>query len=431
MSGALALYRLLSGAATPLVRSHLGRRARIGREDAARLGERFGQASAPRPAGPLVWLNAASVGEANSILPLASELVAAHPGSHALLTTGTVTSANLMARQLPSDMLHQYVPVDLPAAVDRFLDYWRPDLVLWTESEFWPNLILAIASRHIPLALVQGRISERTFRRWRRFPAPIHEMLAAFALCLGQTKEDAARLEALGASSVATVGNLKFAAAPLAADAQALQELRQAFDARPRWVAASTHAGEEAIVADVHRRLARRAGDLLTVIVPRHPARGDEIAALLAERSLNVARRSRHEPIGADTAIYLADTMGELGLWYRLADVVFVGGSLGGLGGGHNPLEPARLGAAILHGRGMSSFAEIAAGLAAAGASRRVGDAAELADTVGRLLLDDAAACRRMGAAALAYAESQAGALERVLEALAPLTKVLDRRSAA
>jgi 3-deoxy-D-manno-octulosonic-acid transferase len=424
----LRAYGALAGAATPLVRRHLLRRAAAGKEEAARLGERFGRPGLARPSGPLVWLHAASVGEAVSILPLARRLIAPHPGSHALITTGTVTSATLLAQQLPARVLHQYAPVDLPAAAEGFLRHWRPDLVLWVESEFWPNLIRAIARRGTPLALVNGRVSERAFRRWRRFKPPIREMLGAFSPCLGQTPQDAARLEALGARHAACVGNLKFSAPPLAGDDTALERFRCALGTRPRWLAASTHAGEEEIVAEVHRRLTARAGDLVTMIVPRHPERGGEIAALLAAQGLKAAQRSLAQPITPDTQVYLADTIGELGLWYRLADVVFVGGSLAA-GGGHNPLEPARLGAAILHGPGMSSFAEIAADMTAAGASRTVADAGELATVVSELLFDDAAGRRAMAAAALAYAESEAGALDRVLDALAPLTESLRERA--
>ena len=430
MSAVLCAYRMLADLATPLVRWHLSRRAAAGKEEAARIGERFGRAGLPRPVGSLVWLHAASVGEAISILPLAARLTASHPQCHALVTTGTVTSAALLAQQLPPRVMHQYAPVDLPAAAKRFLGHWRPDLILWTESEFWPNLLGAIAHRGIPLALVNGRVSERAFRRWQRFPTPIRAMLGAFSLCLGQTPRDAARLQILGAARVVCVGNLKFSAAPLPADAEMLESFRRALAMRPRWLAASTHAGEEAVVAEAHRRLNQRAGDVVTFIAPRHPERGPEIVALLASLGLKTAQRSLGQALEADTQVYLADTIGELGLWYRLAEVVFVGGSLTAPGG-HNPLEPARLGAAVLYGPGMSSFAEIAAGMRAAGASRTVADAGELADAVGKLLFDDATGRRAMAAAAKAYAESEAGALERVLDALAPLTAALDKRSAA
>ncbi|HUN53129.1 MAG TPA: 3-deoxy-D-manno-octulosonic acid transferase [Candidatus Sulfotelmatobacter sp.] len=430
MSVVLRAYRSLAELAAPLVRWHLSRRATAGKEEAARIGERFGRAGLPRPAGSLVWLHAASVGEAVSILPLAARLTASHPQCHALVTTGTVTSAVLLAQQLPPRVMHQYAPVDLPAAADRFLDHWRPDLILWAESEFWPNLLGAIAHRGIPLALVNGRVSERAFRRWQHFKTSIRSMLGAFSLCLGQTPQDAARLQRLGAARAACVGNLKFSAAPLSADAETLESFRRALAMRPRWLAASTHAGEEAIVAEAHRRLQQRAADVVTFIAPRHPERGGEIAALLAGLGLKTARRSLGQALEADTQVYLADTIGELGLWYRLADVVFVGGSLAA-DGGHNPLEPARLGAAVLHGPGMASFAEIAAGMRAAGAGRTVADAGELADAVGGLLFEDAAGRRAMAAAAKAYAESQAGVLDRVIEALAPLTAALDKRSAA
>jgi len=420
MSILLRLYRAAAALAAPLVRRHLARRAAAGKEDPARLGERFGHAGRPRPPGPLIWLHAASVGEATSVLPLAHVLVAQHPALHVLITTGTVTSAALLAQQLPAGLLHQFAPVDLPAAAAGFLDHWRPDLVLWTESEFWPNLIGEIARRKLPLVLVNGRMSERAFRRWRRFNAPFRQMLGAFSLCLAQTRQDAARLTALGAANVQFLGNLKFSTPPLPADAGELAALTAAVGRRPCWLAASTHPGEEAMVAEVHRRLAATLPDLLTLLVPRHPQRGPEIAALLEGLGLTCRRRGLGQGISPDTQVYLADTIGELGLWYRLAPVVFVGGSIS-VGGGHNPLEPARLGAAILHGPGMSSFAEIAADMTAAGASLVVSDATELAAAVGRLLSGDGVARRAMASAAGNYAGSQADTLSRILVAIAPL----------
>ncbi|HYM33471.1 MAG TPA: 3-deoxy-D-manno-octulosonic acid transferase [Candidatus Cybelea sp.] len=417
---ALSLYRAMANLSAPLVRAHLARRAASGKEDGARLGERLGEASRPRPSGPLLWFHAASMGEAASILPLVARLLSNAAGLNVMVTTGTVTSAALLEDQLPRGAFHQYVPVDLPAAVDAFLDHWRPDAVLWTESEFWPNLIHGIASRHLPLALINGRVSARAFRRWSRFPGPIRAMLAPFRLCLAQTADDAARLRALGAGNVICVGNLKFAAPPLAADEAELARLRVLLGTRPRWLAASTHAGEESAAVAVHRRLAPRLPGLLTIIAPRHPARGAEVAALAAAAGLTVARRGDGAPPNADTGVYVADTIGELGLWYRLADVVFVGGSLVPFGG-HNPLEPARLGCAILHGPHMSSFADMAAAMTASGASRMVADTDALGAEVELLLSDGQARRGAMASAARAYADGQAGTLDRVLEAIAPL----------
>lgn len=417
-----ALYRILTILAGPLIWWHLRRRLKRGKEDPARFGERLGRPGLPRPEGRLVWLHGASVGEALSLLPLVERL-AARPGLAVLVTTGTVTSAALMAERLPPGALHQYVPVDRPAWVKRFLDHWRPDLVLWAESDFWPNLLDAIDVRSIPLVLVQGRISPRSFAKWQRAPAFIRRMLAAFSLCLGQTPGDAERLAALGAARALCLGNLKMAVPPLPADEAELARLRRLIGVRPLWLAASTHPGEEALAARVHRALAPRFPGLLTIVAPRHPDRGAEAAAEIAALGLSVTRRAAGE--GPEADLYLADTMGELGLFYRLAPIVFMGKSLLAEGG-QNPFEPARLGAAVLFGPRMSNFPEMAPAMTACGGAEQVPDEAGLADAVARLLADPALLARRRDAAS-AWAESEAHVLDAVLDALAPF---LDRPDA-
>ncbi|MBX9634576.1 MAG: 3-deoxy-D-manno-octulosonic acid transferase, partial [Magnetospirillum sp.] len=333
------LYRALTILGGPLIGRYLNRRMARGKEDPARFGERLGQPGLPRPQGVLIWLHAASVGESLSLLPLVERLVA-RPGTHVLMTTGTVTSAQLMAERLPPGAIHQFVPVDRPAFVHAFLDHWHPDLVLWAESDFWPNLLDGIRRRAIPLVLVQGRISPKSFANWQRAPGFIRRILSAFTLCLGQTPGDAERLAALGAAKVACVGNLKMAVPPLPGDEAELARLRHAIGVRPLWLAASTHPGEEAAMARVHSALVARFPGLLTVIVPRHPHRGADIVDELSAMGLSVSLRSLGAgPMGD---IHIADTMGELGLFYRLAPIVFMGKSLGAQGG-QNPFEPARL----------------------------------------------------------------------------------------
>ncbi|MEX0814386.1 MAG: glycosyltransferase N-terminal domain-containing protein, partial [Dongiaceae bacterium] len=383
----IGAYRRLSGLAAPALRLYLAARAHRGKEDPARLGERLGRPSRARPEGKLLWLHAASVGEAASALALLRRLAQARPEAALLLTTGTLASARFIAGRLPEGALHQYLPLDCTAWVRRFLDHWRPDLAIWIESELWPNLIVETRARGVPTALVNGRLSERSFRRWRRAPGLAAELLGGFAVVLGQDPAQTERLAALGAFAATCAGNLKFAAEPLPADPAALADLRRAVAGRPSWLAASTHPGEEEIVAAAHARLAASWPGLLTVIAPRHPARGGAIHRLLVDRGLSVARRSRGEPIGPATEIYLADTVGELGLFYRIAGVAFLGGSLVGHGG-HNPLEPARLGTAVLSGPQTFNFAPIYARLLAAGAARAVADAPTLAAAVGELLPD-------------------------------------------
>ncbi len=413
-----ALYRVATDILTPGVLIYLQRRCKRGKEDPLRLAERRGIAGAPRPQGPLVWIHAASVGEATSVLGLIERLFATRPGLAILLTTGTVASARLMAERLPGNARHQYVPVDLPAPVSRFLDHWRPDFALWVESELWPNLVLSTARRGIPMVLLNGRLSERSYRRWRRCPGLIRPMLSAFELCFAQDDEQARRLARLGAKDIAKSGDLKAAAAALPADPRTLDRLRQAVGGRPIWLAASTHGGEEEVAAAVHPLLAPRHPGLLTIIAPRHPARGEKVAATLRARGFRVARRSAGEPIAGETQIYLADTLGELGLFYRLAEIAFIGGSLFG-NGGHNPFEPARLGCAVLHGPDMKNCAPMASALARAGASQTVTGTQDLAAAVSRLLDDPSERAMRAAAGARAVALAE-GVLDRVLARLSP-----------
>jgi 3-deoxy-D-manno-octulosonic-acid transferase len=421
---AIALYAALATLATPLIARHVAARRRRGREHPTRWPERFGHAGCARPAGPLIWLHAASVGEALSALPLIVGLRAARPTTGLLLTTGTVSSAALVETRLPAGVLHQFVPVDLPRAVERFLDHWRPDLALWFESELWPTLLDLAARRGVTLILVNGRLSAASHARWRWARPLASALLGSFERLLAQSTADAARLQDLDGRAVRCPGNLKRAAAPLPCDEAALAALGRRLAGRPLWLAASTHPGEEAIVASVHRRIAAAHPGLVSVIVPRHPARGPAIRDALAGPAGAVALRSAGDDLPA-AGLYVADTMGELGLWYRLAELVFIGGSLVPHGG-QNPLEAARLGCALLYGTGMSNFAEIAAELVAAGAAETVRDEDALAGAVARLLADAprrhalAAAGRRYAAAQADVVEAVAAELEPYLRRLAP-----------
>jgi len=421
-----ALYRAATSAASPLVRRILNTRARRGKEDATRLGERLGIPSLPRPAGKLVWLHAASVGEAQSLLGLIERMLADRPEIEVLMTTGTVASARLLADRLPPRARHQYVPVDLPRAIDGFLDHWRPDLAIWVESELWPNLLLATNRRGTPMLLANGRLSAGSLARWRALPGLSRPLLGCFALCLAQDEAQAARFRELGAPAVESVGDLKTGAAPLAADTAALCKLRQQIAGRPVWLAASTHPGEEEIVAGAHRRIAQRHPGLLTIVVPRHPVRGPGLSETLRGSALRVARRGAEEPLAKDTDIYLADTLGELGLFFRLAGIAFIGGSLVDKGG-HNPFEAARLDCAILHGPDMANCAAMGAALDSAGAALTVIDVDGVAATVSRLLADPAERDARARAAAQVAAAGN-GAVEAVLARFAPWLDVLAPR---
>jgi 3-deoxy-D-manno-octulosonic-acid transferase len=310
------------------------------------------------------------------------------------------------------------VPVDRPIYVRRFLAHWKPGLALWIESELWPNLIVETRRRGIPLLLVNGRMSLGSYRRWSRLPALIRPLLQGFDLCLAQDATQAERFARLGAPRTLTVGDLKSAAAPLPVDGSAFAALAAAIGTRPRWLAASTHEGEEDMAADAHALLRRRFPELLTVIAPRHPARGAEIAESLRRRGLRVSRRSESQPIDPRTDIYLADTLGELGLLYRIAGLAFIGGSTG-RAGGHNPLEAALLDCAILHGPDMANAAAMAEALRAAGGSEIVTDAGSLAHALEGLLADPSARARRAAAAATVAAR-QRHVLDALLDRLSP-----------
>ncbi len=414
----LGLYRFLSTALGPVIRFYIGRRRGRGKEDPVRGAERQGVAGLARPQGPLIWLHAASVGESISALCLIERLAVDCPTSSILVTTGTVTSAAIMAARLPERAFHQYIPVDRSAWVRRFLDHWRPDVALWMESEFWPNFMREISSRAIPLILINGRISPSSFSGWRRVPRTIRQILGCFSLCLAQSESDAERLLALGAKNVRAPGNLKFSAAPLPVSQGTLANMMEAVGRRPLWLAASTHIGEDEAVVAAHRTLSVRYPGLLTIIVPRHPARGPEIEQLAAASGFKVARRASDPAIGPDTEIYVADTVGELGLFYRLTPVAFIGGTLIPHGG-QNLLEAAKLGCAVVHGPHMTNFAAIAAEMAEAGAVEAIADETGLAPAVDRLLGDAALYAERVGAAER-VANAKNGILDAVMEALKP-----------
>lgn len=420
----LTLYRAATTAASPLIDLLLWRRTRRGKEDPARIDERRGIPSLDRPLGRLIWLHAASIGEAQSVLHLIDRLLRDDSGLSALVTTGTVTSADVLRGRLPPRSLHQFVPIDRAPWVRRFLDYWRPDAAVWVESELWPNMLLETRARAIPLALVNARISEKSYAAWQRAPETIERLLGCFDVVLAQDETIASRLTDLGAASVAVTGNLKTAAPALPADADELLALQEAVAGRHVWLAASTHPGEETMVAAAHQSAAARDPGLLTILVPRHPQRGAEIASDLSSAALHVARRSLAEEISDDVDIYLADTTGELGLFYRVVPLAFIGGSLVPHGG-QNMLEAAQLHCAILHGPHVDNFRLVASDLAAAGASQEVTDTDALARAVAQLL-DDPAKLQTMATAAASAAGIKADVLENVVGALKPLLSDAD-----
>ncbi|GAB5389991.1 MAG: 3-deoxy-D-manno-octulosonic acid transferase [Alphaproteobacteria bacterium] len=421
MTYPLSLYQTLMGSAPAgwALSRLLNKRLARGKEDEARLGERRGEAGQVRPDGPVIWLHGASVGEALSALSLIDAILLSRPDVTLLVTTGTVTSARLMQERLPERAVHQFVPIDRPQWVARFLDHWTPDLALWMESELWPAALMALDERNIPRVLLNARMSEGSLRNWSRLSGTAQALVGGFALCLAQSAEEAERFAALGAAQVDVPGNLKYSSAPLPVDQKALQAFQSDTQGRPCWFFASSHPGEEEQVAAIHAALAARLPDVLTVLQPRHPERGRAVAALLRSEGAQVALRSAEEDITAETGIYIADTLGESGLFMRACPIVMMGGSLVPHGG-HNPIEPAQLGAAILWGPHMFNFNTICAELLSAKAAVEYPDARAASAGILKLMRDESAR-QELAQAASGVAEANRQVVRRVITLLNPL----------
>ncbi len=413
---ALLAYRYATAALEPAIPFALRQRALRGKEDRARMDERLGRTAASRPAGELIWIHGASMGECMAVLPLIGELLKT-PGRSVLVTSGTVTSAALMAERLPPGAFHQFAPIDTPAAVARFLDHWRPDIGLFVDLEIWPNMLAHAHKRGVGLALINGRMSARSFAGWRYAPRTAAAVLSLYDLCLAQDDETAQRLRVLGALIVRTSGSLKADAPPLPADPEKLAALRRAVADRPILLASSTHPGEDETLLPAHDALRGRYPNLLTIIVPRHSERGAEIAMLCGAR--NVARRSEGRAPDDATAIYIADTMGELGLFYRIAPFAFVGGSLIPHGG-QNPLEPALLDCGVLAGPHTANFTQAYNAIFAAQGMGRVASCSEIV-ALASGLLNDPDGARALGQAAARGAATLGGAAERTRVAIEAL----------
>lgn len=418
----LKLYESVMGASTYFMRSLLNKRCQQGKEDPQRIEERMGIASAERPDAPLIWFHAASVGEAQSALILIRAVREHCPKAHILVSTGTVTSANLMADRLPSGAIHQYYPLDHPRWVGRFLDHWQPDAVFWMESEIWPNMLRAIKTRRIPAALVNARLSEQSFRRWKLASGEIRKLLDTFDLCLAQTQEDAGFFTALGAKNVHVSDNLKYSAAPLPCDRDKLEKLRDAIGERPVWLYASTHEGEEELASRLHRHIKKTLPGLLTIIVPRHPARRDNIVSACEKYNLNVLCRGHNQTLpGPAEDIYIGDTLGEMGMFYRLSPVACIGRSFSNDGGGgHNPIEAAQLECAILHGPKVQNLAKIYEDFDHAGAALCLKDEKDFQNRLGKLLTDTDG-LNAMQNKASRFVGEKAKVLDFVLKRLDPL----------
>ena len=412
----IKMYNMLIATLYPMVISrYIKRRKEKGKEDIKRLNERIGRPSMPRPEGKLFWFHGASVGESLSMLPLINKLLETYPEAHVMVTTGTLTSAELMGKRLPERAFHQYIPIDNPFFTTRFVKHWQPDAVLWFESDFWPAMLNSIKRKNIPLILVNGRISNKSFKRWQQFDFICKELLSCFSFCLGQSDEDAYRLRVLGAKEAICLGNIKYAGLPLPVDEEKKVELEKQMNGRTVWLACSTHDDEEFKIARFHNELKKDFPDLLLIIVPRHPHRGVEIKQRIQdELKLNVSLRSAKEPITAKTDIYVADTIGELGIWYNLCPLIFVGGSLIPHGG-QNFMEPSRYRCAVIVGPHMHNFTDAMNRAKKADAVIQVNDVLDLVDNV-RQLLSNKELLEAKRSLAYNWATSEAKVLDGILD---------------
>lgn len=377
------VYRTVTSLSAPILRMWAGRRLKRGKENPERVSERFGVASHARPDGYVVWVHAASVGESLSVLPLLDVLQKRMPQARFLITTGTITSADLMARRLPETMIHQFVPWDHPRWVARFMAHWQPDAVLWLESELWPNMLAQIKERDIPAILVNARISPKSYRAWSRVRGFARKLLSTFSLVLAGSQNTARAANDLGARNVRMIGNLKMGAKALPVDDAQLTLLRNAIGQRPCIGFMQTHPGEEIEAARLIAQWQNTIPDVLGIIVPRHHTRTDAIAKDLAD--YNIAIRSRDETITEQTHIYIADTIGEMGLWYSLCPIAVIGGSFIPHGG-QNPIEGTHFGTAIVYGPHMFNFPDIVTELEQAGVAHRVANWSELDHYVRRIV---------------------------------------------
>lgn len=391
MSALYPVYRGLTALSRPVLSMLLSYRESKGKEDPLRMRERKGFAGKMRPKGKLVWMHGASVGESLSMLPLIKAIqLATDQDITILVTTGTITSARLMEKRLPDGCIHQFIPMDCPKWVNRFIAHWYPDLVLWFESDIWPNLIHTIDRQDIPGAFINARMSEKSYKWWKKSGSMITELLSHFDAAFTQTPHETKWFEDLGIPQADYLGNLKYASKPLPANEDDLEKMEKQAGDRFTFVFSSTHDDEEAQAAKMYTKIRDDIEDFLLIIVPRHPKRADDIRGAIAsvDATLNLAMRSRHEMIKDDTDIYIADTMGEMGLFYRLADVTAIGGSFVQFGG-HNPIEPAQLNRPVYYGPGMFNFKAVCAEMEEAQAAEQVDDMDAMGKELIRLSSND------------------------------------------
>lgn len=377
------LYRCATALITPLAYRKVAAKLEANGVSPERQRERLGHATLPRPDGQLIWFHGASVGESLAALTLITRLGEHLPQAEFLITSGTATAAQVVNKRMPPRCRHQFAPLDAAGPVRRFLAHWRPAAGVFVESELWPVTLTSTRRSGAKLALVNARLSDRSVARWQKKAPTARFVLDQFSLFLTQNQHISDSLLELGAAPdrVRPGGNLKAGSDPLPIDAETVSQLRDTLGVRPVWVASSTHIGEEQPVLTAHKALLDQHPDLCLLLVPRHPERGDEVEALIIKAGMSCARRSKGETLTAKNQIYLADTLGELGSWYALSPIVFLGGSLEPIGG-HNPFEVASAGAAVITGPGYHNFAETFPPMISAKGAVEVHDATQLANAV-------------------------------------------------
>ena len=389
MSLLLRLYLGFSHISGPIWRAQHRKRLKTGKELLERLPEKYGVYSVPRPKGRVLWFHALSVGESLALLPLIELALAEMPDAHVVLTTSTATSMTALEKaNLPDRAFHILLPIDTAKSTRAFLDHWQPNLAAFAELDFWPRLMIETHKRDIPMVLVNSRMPDANFERRKKLGGMMRDVLRLFDALLVQDHLSAERFATLGADAgrIQILGALKAAARPLPADSGELAALKTAIGPRPTWLAAATIASEHAPMIEAHRQLSARRPTALMILAPRHVADGDQAETLARTRFANVARRSKGDALTSETQIYIADTIGEMGLWYRLAPVSFIGHSLGANLEGKNPFEAAALGSAILHGPAISYFQESYDALQTCGGAEHVTNETVLAKALETLL---------------------------------------------
>ncbi|MDR3254196.1 MAG: hypothetical protein LBT31_01340 [Synergistaceae bacterium] len=425
----LFLYRTLTFFIKPFVRPLLTLRRRRGLEtdDKARVNERLGEPSVKRPDGRVLWVDALSVGEGNSVLPVIDYILEEYPDAHILVTTTTVTGAANMREKLKGKRaILQFLPVDRRAYAEKFLGYWRPSIGFFVDSNFWPNILLAAQGRQIPLILLNGRVSDRSYTRWMKNKKIISRLMRAFVFAFAKSERDAEKLSDMGIGEVICVGNMKYGAPPLAYDPEELKALALIADGRKTWVASVTHAGEDEMILRAHLSVRTEFPGALLILAPRHPNRGGDISELAEKSGFRTALASAGGRICPDTDVFVFDVLsalntlgafGDLGLFYSYSDIVFVGGSLLPTLHGHNPMEPARLRAAILSGRNVDSFFETYEILESENAVILVDEEKDLSERV-KHLMSDPELLTGYRERAFEIAEREAAVLDRTRERL-------------